>query len=53
MTGITRLIRSIKPLLALALLLSLAGCETPRGSLSGGGGSDSGGGGHIRIGWPF
>ena len=53
MIGIARLIRSIMPLLAVALLLALSACETPHGSVSGGAGSDSGGGGRVRIGWPF
>jgi len=39
--------------LALALLLSLAACETPHGSVAGGASGDSGGGGRIKIGWPF
>lgn len=41
------------PFLALALLLlSLAACETPHGSVAGGASSDHGGG-HIQMGWPF
>lgn len=40
------------PLLAIMLLVSLAACETPHGSL-GGGASSEGGGGRIKIGWPF
>ena len=41
------------PLLALALLLPLAACETPHGSVAGGASGDSGGGGRIKLGWPF
>jgi hypothetical protein len=41
------------PLLAVALLLSLASCETPHGSIAGGTSGDSGGAGHISLGWPF
>jgi hypothetical protein len=41
------------PLLALALLLSLTGCETPHGSAVGGTSGDSGGAGRISLGWPF
>jgi hypothetical protein len=41
------------PLLALALLLSLAACETPHGSVAGGASGDSGGAGRIKLGWPF
>ena len=39
------------PLLAL-MLLSLAACETPHGSVAGGATNDSGGG-RIDIGLPF
>jgi hypothetical protein len=49
-----RLARTVcLPLLAIALLLSLAACETPHGSVAGGAGSDSGGAGHISMGFPF
>jgi hypothetical protein len=41
------------PVLAIALLLSLAACETPHGSVAGGTSGDSGGAGRIRVGWPF
>lgn len=41
------------PLLAVALLLSLAACETPHGSVAGGASADSGGAGRISLGWPF
>lgn len=37
--------------LLIALVLTLAACET-HGSVSGGG-SDNGGAGRVRIGWPF
>jgi hypothetical protein len=39
--------------LALALLLPLAACETPHGSVAGGASGDSGGAGRIKLGWPF
>ena len=42
-----------RPFLLVFVLLSLAACETPHGSVAGGGSSDTGGGGRIRIGWPF
>jgi hypothetical protein len=41
------------PVLAIALLLSLAACKAPHGSVAGGASGDSGGAGRIRIGWPF
>jgi hypothetical protein len=48
-----RVVRSGRaPLIMAALLLSLAACETPHGSVAGGG-SDNGGAGRIKIGWPF
>jgi hypothetical protein len=34
------------------LLLALAACETPHGSVAGDDSGD-GGGGRIKIGWPF
>jgi hypothetical protein len=40
-------------LLALTLLLSLAACETPHGSLAGGASGDRGDAGGIKTGWPF
>lgn len=40
------------PFLLAFVLLSLAACETPHGSVAGGGSSDNGGG-RIKIGWPF
>jgi hypothetical protein len=40
------------PFLTLVLLLSLAACETPHGSVAGGASSDHGGG-RIKMGWPF
>jgi hypothetical protein len=45
--------RLARPFLLVFVLLSLAACETPHGSVAGGGTSDSGGGGRIKIGWPF
>jgi hypothetical protein len=49
-----RLIRfASMPVLAAALLLSLASCETPHGSVAGGAGADSGGAGRISMGFPF
>jgi hypothetical protein len=54
MAAVQRLARfACLPLLAVTLLLSLAACETPHGSVAGGASGDSGSAGRIKLGWPF
>lgn len=43
---------TLAPLLAVLVVVALAGCES-RTSVQGGGSSNSGGGGQIKLGWPF
>jgi hypothetical protein len=53
MIAVARRLTCLPLLAAIAVLLSLAACETPHSSVAGGTSAASGGAGRIKIGWPF